>query len=263
MKRKVKRLLALLLSTALILGACYVNKETGRRQLLVFPASEEASLGRQTFLELKNQTPQSSDPEQNALVSRVGQKISGVVSLPNAQWEFVTFKDDKTVNAFCLPGGKIGVYTGILPITQSEAGLAAVMGHEVAHATARHGGERMSQQLLVGLGGLALEVALRDQPQQTIALAMTAYGIGTTVGAMLPFSRSHELEADKLGMMYMARAGYDPHEAVDLWKRMKAESTKRGGKPPEFLSTHPSDERRIAELEKHLPEAMAAYEKTR
>ncbi len=261
MNRKIKRTTALIIAVAMFTGACYVNKETGRRQLLLFSASEEVALGVQSFAQIKSETSQSTDAEENALVARVGQRISSVVSLRNAQWEFVTFEDDKTANAFCLPGGKIGVYTGILPITQNEAGLAAVVGHEVAHATARHGGERMSQQLAASLGGLALEIALRDKPQQTIALARTAYGIGATVGVMLPFSRSHELEADRLGMMYMARAGYDPREAPKLWRRMKAEGDKRGGAPPEFLSTHPSNERRIAELEKFLPEALAEYDK--
>jgi predicted Zn-dependent protease len=195
------------------------------------------------------------------LVERVGRKISAVVTLPNAQWEYVCFEDDDTPNAFCLPGGKIGIYTGILPITQNEAGLATVMGHEVAHATARHGGERISEQLAIQLGGVGLAVAMRDKPQETQEIAMVAYGAGTTLGRTLPHSRSQELEADRLGMLYMARAGYNPREAIEFWKRFKAWNDQRGGSPPEFLSTHPLDSRRIKQLEELLPEAMEEYRK--
>lgn len=255
----MRRLTYLLLAVVIVLAACYTNSETGRRQLLLFPKSVESELGVTTYAQIKQETPSSTDQAKNDLVNRVGRRVSAVVDLPGAQWEFTTFANDDVVNAFCLPGGKIGVYTGILPITQNEAGLAAVVGHEVAHATARHGGERMSQGLLVNLGGLGLAMALQDKPRETVQLAMVAYGVATAVGVMLPYSRSHELEADRLGMNYMARAGYDPSEAIKLWRRMKAESDKRGGKPPEFLSTHPAEETRIAELEKHLPHALALY----
>jgi predicted Zn-dependent protease len=248
-----------LMLIALGLSACYTNPETGRREFVLFSPEEEASLGLQSFTEIKNETPVSTDPQQNAEVQRVGKKISSVVELPKAQWEFVVFKQDDTPNAFCLPGGKVGVYTGILPITQNDNGLATVMGHEVGHAVARHGGERMSQQLAVALGGVGLAVALREKPQQTQALAMVAYGVTTTVGVLLPYSRRQELEADYMGLKFMAKAGYDPQGAVDFWKRFKAYNDKQGGQPIEFLSTHPLDEKRIKELEKHLPEAQKIY----
>lgn len=263
MKIKIAHKYALHATLALLLiltaAACYTNQETGRRQFRLFPSSVETDMGLSAYAQIKQETPISTDPVKTDLVRRVGGRVSSVVSLPGAQWEFTTFAKDDIINAFCLPGGKIGVYTGILPITQTDAGLAAVVGHEVAHATAHHGGERMSQQLLVNLGGLGLAMALQNKPQETLQLAMVAYGVATTVGVMLPYSRSHELEADRLGLNYMAKAGYDPHEAINLWRRMKAESDKRGGVPPEFLSTHPSDEHRITELEKHLPEALALY----
>lgn len=257
-----RRFLVLALIT-LTFAACYTNPETGRRQLLLFSSKEEAALGLRAFSELKKEKPISTDPAQTALVERVGRRISSVVNLKHADWEFVTFKDDETPNAFCLPGGKVGIYTGILPITQDDEGLAIVMGHEIGHAVARHGGERMSQQLLVAMGGIGLAVALREKPAETQALALVAYGVTTTVGVILPYSRKHELEADYMGLKFMARAGYDPRKGVDFWRRFKEYSDKRGGKPPEFLSTHPLDERRIKELEKHLPEAMELYRQSK
>jgi predicted Zn-dependent protease len=256
-----RRFLGLLL-LALGLAACYTNPETGRRALILFSPSEEAALGLQAFTEIKKETPISSNPEQNAQIQRVGERISSVVELPHAQWEFVVFKDDETPNAFCLPGGKVGIYTGILPITEDDNGLAVVMGHEVAHAVARHGGERMSEQLVIALGGVGLAVALREKPKETQALALVAYGVTTTVGRILPHSRRQELEADYMGLKFMARAGYDPQGAVTFWTRFKAYSDKRGGKPPEFLSTHPLDARRIRELQKHMPEALEIYRKS-
>ncbi|MCX6601585.1 MAG: M48 family metallopeptidase [bacterium] len=245
---------------AVFLAACYTNPFTHRRELMLVTPQEEAQLGLNTFNQIKNETPVSTDPAQNDLVQRVGRRISSVVDLPYAQWEFVMFRADQTANAFCLPAGKVGVYTGILPITQSEAGLATVIGHEVAHAAARHGGERMSHALLVQLGGITLSAALQSKPQQTQDLALTAYGVGTALGHSLPHSRKQELEADQMGLMFMARAGYDPREAISFWQRFQQWSNAHGGQPPEFLSTHPLDSRRIRELEKHLPEALAAYQ---
>jgi metalloendopeptidase OMA1, mitochondrial len=245
---------------AVILAACYTNPFTKRRELMLISPQEEAQLGLNSFNQIKNETPVSTDPAQTELVQRVGQRISAVVNLPYAQWEFVMFQEDQTANAFCLPSGKVGVYTGILPITQSEAGLATVIGHEVAHAAARHGGERMSHELVVELGGMTLSAALQSKPQQTQDLAMTAYGVGTTLGHTLPHSRQQELEADQMGLIFMARAGYDPREAISFWQRFKEWSDQRGGQVPEFLSTHPLDTRRIRELEKQLPEALAIYE---
>ena len=251
-------ILAALFSLAVIV-TCYTNPETGRKGLMLLNSSQEAQLGLSAFQEIKANTPRTTDQAQQDLVERVGRKISGVVELPNAQWEYVCFRSEEP-NAFCLPGGKIGIYNGILPITKNEAGLAAVMGHEVAHATARHGGERMSESLLIQMGGVALDIALSSKPEETRMLAMTAYGAGTTLGRTLPHSRGQELEADRMGLMYMARAGYDPREAVNFWKRFK-DYKGGGGGVPAFLSTHPTDNRRIAQLEKLLPDAIKEYEK--
>ena len=245
---------------AVFLAACYTNPFTHRRELMLITPQEEAQLGLNTFNQIKNETPVSTDPAHTDLVQRVGRRISAVVDLPYAQWEFVMFREDQTANAFCLPAGKVGIYTGILPITQSEAGLATVMGHEVAHAAARHGGERMSHALLVELGGITLSAALQNKPQQTQDLALTAYGVGATLGHSLPHSRQQELEADRMGLVFMARAGYDPREAISFWQRFKQWSDRRGGQVPEFLSTHPLDTHRIRELEKRLPEALAIYQ---
>ena len=155
-----------------------------------------------------------------------------------------------------MPGGKVVVYTGILPVTKTQAGLAVVVGHEISHAIARHGNERMSQQMAVAMGGVALNVAMVNQPEETRNLFLGAYGAGSALGVILPYSRKHESEADKMGLVFMAMAGYDPHEAVSFWKRMAAQG---GEKPPQFMSTHPSDEKRIADLQKFLPEAMKLY----
>lgn len=247
-----------LLALALVV-TCYTNPETGRKGLMLLNSSQEAQLGLTAFNDIKAATPRTTDSAQQALVEKVGRKISGVVRLPNAQWEYVCFKSE-VPNAFCLPGGKIGIYTGILPITKNEAGLAAVMGHEVAHATARHGGERVSEQLLIQLGGVALDIALSNKPEETRQIALMAYGAGTTLGRTLPHSRSQELEADRMGLMYMARAGYDPREAVNFWKRFK-EYKDPGGSVPAFLSTHPTDDRRIKQLEELLPDAIKEYER--
>ena len=181
-----------------------------------------------------------------------------LINLKGFQWEFNTVESEEA-NAFCMPGGKVVFYTGILPICQDEAGVAVVMGHEVAHAIAKHGNERMSQGLVQQFGGVALSVALSDKPAQTQQLFQTAYGVGSQVGVMLPFSRLQESEADELGLIFMAMAGYDPHEAPKFWERMSAKSS--GGAPPEFLSTHPSHETRIRKLNKAIPKAMEYYKK--
>jgi predicted Zn-dependent protease len=202
------------------------------------------------------------------MVKRVGRRIQGAVEkymtdnnfrhqLEGYQWEF-NLVESKEVNAWCMPGGKVVVYTGILPVAKDENGLAVVMGHEIAHAVAKHGNERMSQGLLTELGGVALSVALRDKPQQTQRLFMNAFGVGAQVGVLLPFSRTHESEADHLGLIFMAMAGYDPHGAVTFWERMAQQG---GSKPPEFLSTHPSDQTRINKIKAELPEALKYYQK--
>ena len=249
----------LLLLISVIVAACYTNPLTHRKEFMLVSPQDEVSLGVAMFDTLKRQTPISTDPQQVAAVRRVGQKIASAVDLPGAQWEFVCFKDDNTANAFCLPGGKIGVYTGILPLTQDDNGLAVVLGHEVSHAVARHGGERMSQQLALQLGGVGLAVAMQQQPSQTQQIAQAAYGAGSTLGFVLPFSRKQESEADHMGLMTMAKAGYDPQSAITFWQRFKAYSDAHGGHPPVFLSDHPLDQTRINDLQKELPDAEKIY----
>lgn len=215
-----RRLVAITLATTLsaTLATCATAPETGRSQLLLVSPAEEAQLGLKAFQQIKRQQPQVSGGKAAETLQRVGNRISEVAPLPNARWEFVLFKDDSP-NAFALPGGKVGIYTGILPITKNEAGLATVIGHEIAHAVARHGAERMSHGMLVQLGGVGLSAALGQDAGATGDLIMQAYGIGSQLGVMLPYSRTQELEADELGLLYMARAGYDPREAIDFWKR--------------------------------------------
>jgi metalloendopeptidase OMA1, mitochondrial len=251
-------LLALLVS---LLCACATVPETGRSQLLLVSSSQETQLGLTEFEKLKQTTPISKDKGVDAMVARVGQRIAAVAPLPNAQWEFVVFDEPKTANAFCLPGGKVGVCTGILPITKDENGLAVVIGHEVSHAVAHHGAERMSQALLNQLGGELLGVALKNNSAQTQNLFLGVYGVTSQVGWVLPHSREQESEADHLGLIYMARAGYDPRAAVEFWMRFKEVNDKSGNHQWEFLSTHPHDEKRIAALEAEMPAALAEYQK--
>lgn len=245
-----------------LLSACETVPETGRSQLVLLSPAQEAQLGFQSFQAIKKETPIARNRSENAMLQKVGQRIAQVAPLPNAKWEFVLFEDD-SANAFALPGGKVGIHTGILPITKNEAGLATVIGHEIAHAVARHGAERISNDLAIQLGGTALGAALGGSSGVTRDLAMQAYGVGTKVGVALPYSRAQELEADHLGLLYMARAGYDPREAIAFWERFQEYSRRQGGRPPEFLSTHPLDEKRIARLRSVLPEAMAAYQSAR
>lgn len=247
---------------ALIMFGCATVPETGRRQLLLMNSAEEMQLGMTEFDKLKKSTPISRDPVATALVQRVGRRIAAVAPMPNAQWEFVLFDEPKTANAFCLPGGKVGVYTGLLPICQTDAGLATVIGHEVAHAVARHGAERVSQGLLVQAGGQLLGEAMKSRPETTQKIVMQSYGIGAQVGVQLPHSRSQELEADHMGLLYMARAGYDPAEAVAFWKRFGATHQAPSGlmgKIQGYLSTHPVDADRVSQLEQLLPRARAEY----
>lgn len=242
------------------LGGCASAPETGRTQLLLTDSAEEARMGLSAFEAVKRTKPISQDRVEQQRLQAVGSRIATTVDLPNAQWEFVLFEADEP-NAFALPGGKVGVYTGILPITKNDAGLATVLAHEVAHAAARHGAERMSQGVLVQIGGTALSAALGGYSGLTRNLGMQAYRTGTQLGVLLPYSRTHELEADRIGLIYMARAGYDPREAVAFWKRFGAYNAKRGGGRLEFLSTHPLDDNRIAQLERQMPQALAEYER--
>jgi metalloendopeptidase OMA1, mitochondrial len=257
--RQLVRTLPLAAALSALLSACGHVPETGRSQLLLVSPGEETQLGLTEFEKLKKSTPISRDAATSAMIERVGRHIAAVAPLPNAHWEFVLFDKPDVPNAFCLPGGKVGIFSGILPIMKDEAGMATVIGHEVAHAVARHGAERMSEGLLIQLGGVVLATALQTKSEATQVLTHQAYGIGSTVGVALPHSRGQELEADHLGLLYMARAGYNPREAVDFWKRFAAYNDKKGGKPPEFLSTHPLDDRRIGQIEGLLPKAEQEY----
>jgi predicted Zn-dependent protease len=245
------------------LTACANAPETGRSQLLLISPAQEAQMGFQAFQKMKSKKPVIKGGADANKLQHVGRRIAEVAPVPYAQWEFVLFKDGDSANAFALPGGKVGVFTGILPVTKNEAGLATVIAHEIAHVTARHGAERMSQSVLIQVGGTALSAALGADAGITRDLAMQAYGIGTTVGVALPYSRTQELEADHLGLLYMARAGYDPREAIAFWRRFEDYGRKRGGKPPEFLSTHPMDSTRITKLKRLMPQALDEYELAR
>lgn len=246
------------LSLSLFSG-CQSVPITGRSQLILMGASQEMQLGLTSFQKIKKETPLSRNAAARAMVERVGRRIAAVADLPNAQWEFVLFESEQA-NAFCLPGGKVGIYTGILPITKDETGLATVMGHEVAHAVARHGAERVSEGMLWQAGGKALGGSIQKYDPRTQALILGAYGVGTKVGRTLPHSRGQESEADHIGLIYMARAGYDPGQAADFWRRFQAYNRQRGGaSTPWFLRTHPLDQTRIDNIQKWLPEARAQY----
>lgn len=237
--------------------------ETGRSQLRLISETQEVQLGLSEFNKLKESTPIARDRQQRRMLERVGTRIAAVAPLSDARWEFVMFDKPDEANAFCLPGGKVGVYTGILPVTVNEAGLATVVAHEVAHAVARHGAERVSQQLLVQVGGQVVDLAAGAYSPEWRGAILGAYGIGSQVGVLLPYSRTQELEADYLGLLYMARAGYDPREALAFWKRFGAYQKEKGsGTRLEFLSTHPLDETRLRALEERMGRAVAEYEQT-
>ena len=247
------------LATLLLLTGCLTVPETGRRQVMLISSQQEMQLGFSAFQQMKKDTPISRDPAVNAMVQRVGRRIAAVADLPGAQWEFVVF-DSKEANAFCLPGGKVGVYSGILSITKDEAGLATVIGHEIAHAVARHGAERISEGLLLQTGGSLIGAGLSHSDPRTQVLVMTAYGLGAQVGRALPHSRAQESEADHIGLIYMARAGYDPEAAVGFWQRFSDYSRTHGGNgTPTFLRTHPLDTVRIQQIQQWMPEAKANY----
>ncbi|MCB1061361.1 MAG: M48 family metallopeptidase [Verrucomicrobiae bacterium] len=250
------------LATVLVAVACTTVPDTGRRQFNPLAPNEEAKLGLTEFEKMKQSKPISRNAAYNDQVQRVGQQLARVMPVPNAQWEFVVFEDNSP-NAFALPGGKVGVHTGLFQITQSDTGLAAVIGHEVAHVVARHSGERMAQAALsTGVAAVASEVLRRNSEMGTGGqVASTAAIGGAALLHVQRFSRNQELEADQLGALYMARAGYDPRESVALWKRFAAWRQTSGNvsKTPAFLSTHPVDEVRIAELERFMPRALSEY----
>ncbi len=254
---KIRPLLLALLAWPWLVG-CPKVPVTGRHSLILISETEQVGLGESAYREMLKGAKVSRDAAATAMVRRAGERIARVSHRPDYAWEFALIDDPKTQNAFCLPGGKVAVYSGILPVTKTETGLAVVMSHEIAHAIAKHGAERMSHQLLVALGGETLSMAMKEKPAETRAAILQAYGLGTTVGAVLPFSRYQESEADRIGLIYMAKAGYDPREALEFWKRMDAASS--GPQPPQFLSTHPRHETRIKDLEKWMPEALGFYQ---
>jgi predicted Zn-dependent protease len=264
----LRKILSLFVITSAFV-ACSTNPITGRKQLHLVNEQELQSMATQEYRQFlsENRVISPSADRDAEMVRRVGQRVANAITsylktqgkgdlLAGYNWEF-NLVNNQEANAWCMPGGKVVVYTGLLPITQNEAALAMVMGHEIAHAVLQHGGERMSQGLAQQLGGVALSVAVANQPAQTQNLFMQAYGVGSQVGVLLPFSRNQELEADHYGMIWGAMAGYNPREAINLWQRMEASSG--GQAPPEFLSTHPGAENRIKQLEKYLPEALKYY----
>ncbi|GIW40185.1 MAG: hypothetical protein KatS3mg076_0762 [Candidatus Binatia bacterium] len=236
--------------------ACATVPYTQRSQLLLVPESQEVSLGTQLFREVLREANLSDDPRALEVVRRVGSRIAAVSERPDYEWEFAVIDDPGTANAFALPGGKVAVYTGLFPVARDEAGLAAVIGHEVAHVLARHAGERLSQDLLLQIGATGLAVALGDMSPASRNALMQAFGLGVQFGVVLPFSRSQESEADHIGLILMAKAGYDPEAALGLWERM--EETSKAA-PPEFLSTHPSYGTRREQIRRWLPEAGRYY----
>lgn len=245
-----------------IAAGCQTVPITGRQQLNLVSPSQEVQMGVSAFAELKKEAEICKDESINSMVGRVGKRIASVADLQNAEWEFVVFENDEA-NAFCLPGGKVGVYTGILEITKNEAGMATVLSHEIAHAAAHHGAERMTQGLLLQTGGELIGQAISEQDTEKRAVFNTVYGLGAQLGVALPHSRRQEYEADHIGLVYMARAGYDPQEAVSFWRRFAEYSRAMGTATPWFLRTHPLDEDRIRNIESLLSEAKIEYENYR
>ena len=252
---------------ALLLLSCSTVPITGRKQVSLIPSATVLSMSLQQYQEFLSAHPVVTGTAEAHMVKRVGMRIQDAVEtyfreqnlsseLEGYEWEFNLIDSDQ-VNAWAMPGGKIVFYAGILPYTQTEAGLAVVMGHEIAHVVAKHGNERMSQQLVLQMGGMALATALETKPEETQALALTAFGVGSQVFGILPYSRLHEYEADRLGTVFMAMAGYDPAAAPEFWTRMS--QSHGGASPPEFLSTHPSDANRIQKLNEVQAEARSYY----
>ncbi|MFC1646398.1 M48 family metallopeptidase [Candidatus Omnitrophota bacterium] len=259
----------ILFSVFIFLFGCAVVPITGRRQLSLISNSQLVALSNTNYRQILKESKFSQDSLNIQLVKDVGSDIAQAAEeflkengmeneIKSYQWEFSLIEDDEKANAFAMPGGKIAVYTGILEVTKDKDGLATVMAHEVAHAIANHGGERISQMLLVELGGATLSEALSKNPGKTTQIWMLAYGLGTNIGVILPYSRTQELEADRIGLILMAKAGYDPMAAIPFWERMNEKAKSR---PLEFLSTHPAPERRIEDIRKAIPEALEYYKK--
>jgi predicted Zn-dependent protease len=255
-----------LLAFVLIAQACSTVPLIGRKQVSLLPESSMVEMSLTNYSEFLKENKLSTNKEQTDIVKRVGAKMSVAVEkylkengfqdrVADFKWEF-NLVENKELNAWCMPGGKVVFYTGIMPVTKNDAGVAVVMGHEIGHAVARHGNERMSQQIIQQYGGAALSEVIKTKPEETKALFQSAYGLGTQYLIVLPYSRQQEYEGDKLGLIFMAIAGYDPKEAISFWERMAANS---GAKQPEFLSTHPVEQNRIEAIKQFLPEAMKYY----
>lgn len=273
---RVKPFLSVLITCALcliplLICSCAEVAVTHRQGLHLVSNTELNSMSLQEYDRVLKASRLSTDKSKIDRVTRVGNRIARAAEafledsgqgrkIRDYQWEFSVIEDEKTANAWCMPGGKVAVYTGILPYAVNDAGLSVVMGHEVAHALADHGNERMSQGLLTQMGGMALSMALSRKPQQTRELFMTAFGLTANVGVLLPYSRLHETEADHIGLLIMGRAGYDPREAIPFWERM---GKKGGTRPPELLSTHPAPDSRITAIRAILPEAIQYYDQSK
>ncbi len=254
-----KRRWHLSLLAALLLSGCYTVPETGRSSFII-PLGDDVAMGAAAFAEIKGKEKISDNPIANDRVQRIGKRIAAAVgdALPGAKWEFVVFEAPKTVNAFALPGGKVGVYSGLLDLAESDDEVAIVMGHEIGHVTARHGAERMTEGVIATGVGLVLDSATKDSKNHDLVLA--GYGLAAG-GSMLAFSRKHESEADFIGLRYAAKAGYNPMAAITFWRKMAKEGS--GPQMPAFLSTHPSHDRRIADLQAWMPEVLPFYEKAK
>lgn len=245
------------LTACLAVGiGCATVPYTKRSQLVLVSESEMQSLGQEAFHQVLSKAAVAKDKQVVGAVTRVGERIARSSERPEYAWEFAVIDDAEMVNAFALPGGKVAVYTGLFPVAEDESGLAAVIGHEVGHVLARHAAERMSQGVLLQLGLSGASVALGGKNPATRDAILQALGLGVQVGVVLPFSRNQESEADRIGLILMAKAGYDPHAALGLWERMEEASR---GAPPEFLSTHPSHSTRETQIQAWLPEAMSYY----
>ncbi len=264
----IHRYRCLLLAVLLLFcGACTTVPMTNRQSFQMVPESDLNALSSQEYRQVIQKARLSDDRAQVQAVKRVGHRIAQAAEeflreqglghkVSRFRWEFNLIEDDSKANAWVMPGGKAAVYSGILRFTRNDAGLAVVLGHEVAHAIAGHGNERMSQGLMAQMGATALAAALSQQPAATRELLNQAYGVGANVGFLLPYSRLHETEADRIGLVLMARAGYDPRAAIPLWERMNAEG---GSRPPELLSTHPAPMTRIHAIRRELPKALTYY----
>jgi Zn-dependent protease with chaperone function len=258
--------LAAMFSACLVALSCVTNPYTGREQLILVSEEQELALGSQAYQEaLAGETRLTDDPEYAERVGRVAERLARVteegqdgIAPPGFDWEFHVVDDPAHANAWCLPGGKIVVYSGIFPACADDDGLAVVLGHEIMHAVLHHGNERVSQGMLAGLGTEFLATVLGGEDEERKQLIAAAFGAAVSVAAILPFSREHETEADRLGLMLAARAGYDPRAGIAVWRRMGSGG---GAATPEFLSTHPSHETRISNLEGWMPDALAAFER--